>query len=302
MEQIGIRFNIIDQEKSKVILQENTYFFKLAYYRKNFYKYDDGYRIEFAHLSDLANTDMRFRYTLLPMTLDIEHALKCLLVKLITEDTNEDGYSIMDDFLSIDNSYNREDKNSQQPSTLEEIKNTNKERLFKHLKKRGTYPSELQKYVNDPPVWFCIEMMQFGQLTSFLEFYYDRSKNHLLKLPSKLMRLVKNIRNKCAHNQAILIQIHQNKQVKAPRELLSMTQQYQLPNNIYSVRPFIDILATFELHRLLCSPGIKNGRKSLILEMQQRYKRNFHYYKKSPDIQKFFRSMDKIIDNYNLVN
>ncbi|MEJ7487757.1 Abi family protein [Staphylococcus pasteuri] len=299
LKRMGINFNIINEDKAKDILRDNTYLFKISYYRKNFYKYEDGYRIEFAYLSDLSNIDMRFRYTLLHMTLDIEHAIKCLVLKLVTEDENEDGYDIINDFLSIDRSRYQEIDSDHQPLTLEQIKAANKEQLFKHLKKQQEYPSKIQKYINDPPIWFCIEIMQLGQLTSFVEFYYERCKNDQLKIPSKLMKLMKNIRNKCAHNQAILINLGRNEETRAPRELMSMSSIYQLPNSMFKVRTFIDILATFELHNLLCSKGIKKGRKPAILELKSRYKLHFSYYKKAIDIQKFFSAMDKIIDSYS---
>ena len=39
------------------------------------------------------------RYTLLPMTLDIEHFAKVKLMREVTERADEDGYSIVADYL-----------------------------------------------------------------------------------------------------------------------------------------------------------------------------------------------------------
>lgn len=74
LKQMNIFFNIIDTEKANEILRKNNYFFKLAYFRKNFEKKNGGYFIEFAYLSDLATIDMKLRYTMLHLTLDIEHS------------------------------------------------------------------------------------------------------------------------------------------------------------------------------------------------------------------------------------
>lgn len=47
LKQMNIFFNIIDTEKANEILRKNNYFFKLAYFRKNFEKKNGGYFIEF---------------------------------------------------------------------------------------------------------------------------------------------------------------------------------------------------------------------------------------------------------------
>lgn len=128
LKQMNIFFNIIDTEKANEILRKNNYFFKLAYFRKNFEKKNGGYFIEFAYLSDLATIDMKLRYTMLHLTLDIEHSLKCLVLKLITENNQEDGYKIIDEFLCIDKSYSNSnfDTNSRTPEEVMETKIKNK--------------------------------------------------------------------------------------------------------------------------------------------------------------------------------
>ena len=102
----GIKFNIMDEEDSKVYLKDNTYYFKIKSYAKNYEKYINGKNIgryinlEFAYLVELSKIDMYFRRIVLKMTLDIEHFLKTQLLRDFQYNPDEDGYSIVRDFLN----------------------------------------------------------------------------------------------------------------------------------------------------------------------------------------------------------
>ncbi|MBU5852857.1 Abi family protein, partial [Vibrio cholerae O1] len=99
-----------------------------------------------------------------------------LVLKLITENNQEDGYKIIDEFLCIDKSYSNSnfDTNSRTPEEVMETKIKNKNEIFKHMNKRGQLPEKLNKYYQNPPAWVCIEFMQLGQFVSFLNFYYKK--------------------------------------------------------------------------------------------------------------------------------
>ena len=103
MEATGITFNHISKEDAKKYLENNNNYFKLTAYRKNFSKHPDGENkgkyidLDFAQLKDLAIIDMRLRYVLLHLCLDVEHFSKVRLMKTL-EKSNDDGYSIIDSY------------------------------------------------------------------------------------------------------------------------------------------------------------------------------------------------------------
>lgn len=68
--------------------------------------------MDFAYLQELSTLDMYLREIVLNFTLDIEHFLKVHLLKNISDNKDEDGYAIVEEFLSIQK-YQREYKESQ---------------------------------------------------------------------------------------------------------------------------------------------------------------------------------------------
>lgn len=179
---------------------------------------------------------MKLRYTMLHLTLDIEHSLKCLVLKLITENNQEDGYKIIDEFLCIDKSYSNSnfDTNSRTPEEVMETKIKNKNEIFKHMNKRGQLPEKLNKYYQNPPAWFCIEFMQLGQFVSFLNFYYKKYNDEELRVANILMPLVKNIRNKSAHNQPIIANL--NYDSRSPQYLFEKGNNIGISRNMFGIK------------------------------------------------------------------
>ena len=85
MSDIGISFNTWDKKQAIEFLQEKNYYYKVSSYRKLFPKVDGKYNIEFATLADIAVIDMRLRYLLLGICLDIEHSIKTTIMDLATK-------------------------------------------------------------------------------------------------------------------------------------------------------------------------------------------------------------------------
>ena len=93
MKSQGISFHAISENKAYQYLQQNNNYFKLRAYRKNYVKNDAGQYVglDFAYLKDIAIIDMRLRYEMLEMCLDIEHYARVALIKAVVDTPEEDG-------------------------------------------------------------------------------------------------------------------------------------------------------------------------------------------------------------------
>ncbi|HHW35987.1 MAG TPA: Abi family protein [Bacillales bacterium] len=89
LDQKNVKFELITKDEAKNILQTSNYFYKITAYRKNFEKnkYDKYVNLDFKLLQDLATIDMRLRYLVLQMCLDIEHMVKTQILTDITKNS-----------------------------------------------------------------------------------------------------------------------------------------------------------------------------------------------------------------------
>ena len=283
MQTMGIRFNIVNKDAAINVMRNHNYFFKLGSFRKNYAKVDDKYNIEFAFLSDLATLDMRIRYIFLHMCLDIEHSIKCQILDDITFHTEEDGYEIMLDFFKTEYG--------------------DKDRIFSNVRfeKNGEiiFRKGFEKYYDEPPVWVCLELMSYGSLSAFVEFYYNRrGEKAEFKKAHQYIRLVKNIRNKCAHSQPLIFNLHPNYSMTIPQSLYTKGQSINITIKQMKTKTILDMLALFELHKTYCSEGIINSRKIDLEEFLERSKRNLKYYDKSTSVLIFLNALRKMVANH----
>lgn len=187
----NVKFEFISKEEAIEFLEAKNYFFRLTSYRTNFTKDRTGkyINLDFAMLRDLSVIDFQLRKFVLNIALSIEHNLKTTLLKLITKDPHEDGYTIIDDFLTHSSLHINE--------------------LWGHARKEEntlTY-SMYQKYENRPPVWVIFEIISFPHLVRFAEFYEQtRGKNLDTKIKKTIpyLKFVKFLRNGAAHNNPLI--------------------------------------------------------------------------------------------------
>ena len=180
----GIKFNIISEEEAKEFLENNTYLFKLKAYTKNYLKNKNGQyqALEFAHLVELSVLDTHLRYVVLDLCLSIEHQLKVMLLRSITNDPDEDGFKIVEDLLT------------QHP----EIKND----LLRETNS-ATYDLK-QHYHNKMPVWVFVEVCTYHSFIQLFQMYFENKNPELVKDLLPLIYSSKFIRNACAHNNCLL--------------------------------------------------------------------------------------------------
>ena len=195
----GITFNTYTQSDAAQYLRLNNNFFKLSSYRKNYPKDITQTRylnLDFGHLVDLAVIDMYLRSIILKMALNIEHYAKMELLNRITDDDTEDGYSVVQDYIS---------------SLPKDIKDSVKHELARNS--NSPYCKNLYtKYNNQFPIWVFVEIISFGTFSYFYGFcqqrFYNRDlqkyNNHILFLKNKKTSPLKDTKANILHNKIIL--------------------------------------------------------------------------------------------------
>lgn len=311
--QKGISFDIVSQDEAMMILQNHTYYYKVTCFRKNFTKNKNGKYIDvdFATLNDLATIDMRLRYLLLILTLDLEHSLKTKLMESITN-SGEDGYSILDEFDAYEKAkYLASGRKEQYYRSVQSM----------HMRKvdSAEYDYHLvNAYDNDNPyskplpVWAFLEKVSYGGLEKFISFYVNQKKPNykIFKSAADLLIYSKRIRDASAHNRPVLMNIGNNIHAGTIQKRVSFnvesfisrktgfskdTSQYSSFIKRVKNAKVHDLLCVFLLHQLyVSSEGIQKARQSDIDALLKRIRYRKELYVKHPHmtgIAEFFSSI-----------
>jgi len=301
----NISLGSYSKEEISDFLTDNTYFFKLLSYRKNF-QYTDGkyYHLSFNTLVDLSNLDMRLRYMLVHFCLDIEHSIKTKLLNEITFETKDDGYTFLERYIVSNN-----DPTKIKKTILNQIKRTNSKLYNKHQ--------------NRMPLWVVMECCDFGVLESILAFYLSTNPNsNLIKLKVNnsgtdehdisLLSYVRNIRNKAAHNSVIL-----NSITKQSGITLNIQRPNSLASNLVinakispqsrrkklSISTIHDITTTLAIYNTFVeSKTMKKKRYDELQDFLQRAKREKNLYAHNPEILSIYRYFNQITNHLIEIN
>lgn len=186
----GIKFNIVNEADAQNFLKYNNYYFKIKAFAKNYPKYtqitsekkNQYINLEFAYLKELSTLDAIFRKIVIQMVLDVEHFLKVQLISDFSENPDEDGYTIINDYL-----------NKMKPRLLNEIIS----------KSQNSYCHGLiDKYKSDFAIWNIIEVISFGDFIDLYEYYYSKYENKY-NVKGKLLP-INWLRNAAAHNNCLI--------------------------------------------------------------------------------------------------
>lgn len=292
----GVQFELGKEEDAYEYLNSNNNYFKLRAYRKNFPKHPDGVNkdkyihLDFEMLKDLAIIDMRLRYVLVHLALDIEHYTKVGLLKTI-ETKNEGGYKIVReyfDFLKGEDSKNG-------------TKNFDKLNNELEKNKSSAYCGGIfDKYNGNYPVWAFLEIISFGTLVHFYKFCAEQYSDKDMKDTTFLLLCVKEVRNAAAHSNCIINDLGaKDKKHNTNYNVLRALES--IPKSTRDIRfeseRMRQIITTLYTHTtVVTSSGVRNRAKKDLEKLIERMKEHMDYYEKNDNITQSFNFFEKCVD------
>ena len=289
----GITFDLVSEKDAFSYLQNESHFFKLIAYRKNYQKYEYGdhagqyIHLEFGDLEDLTEIDRFLRSVLLQLSLDVEYYAKMKILKVI-EVHHEDGYKIVVDILD-----------DLQKNNLKQYERCKGE-LERH--RASYYCGDLvRKYSPNYPVWVFMEIVPFGRTISFYKFCADRYHDREMIREHYLLKTCKDIRNAAAHNNCILNDLHLytahfpvNYMVAQELCQIPTISKFSRNKRIRNIR-LQQIVSLLYMHnKIVTSEKVHQAASLLLHALDQRF--FIHDYHNNSLIYESFVFLHKIID------
>jgi len=289
----GVKFVLISREEATDYLTKHNNYFKLTAYRKNFQKHPDGkfkgqyIGLDFQMLKDLAIIDMRLRYTLLHMALDIEHFAKVELLKYI-ENSNIDAYDLVEDYIeSLD-----EDR----------LRTLNNE-LYRNM--NNPYCGDIiAKYKDNYPVWAFMEIIPFGRFINFYRFCAKTINDKKLVDNYYLLLSIKDLRNATAHNNCLINDLSpQTTEYKTNFRISQELSKLGITKEIHGkkmsnarIQQIVTLLYTHK--RIIKSDGVIKHQSEVLNAVVTRMYEHIEYYEHNQMITTNFGFLKTIIDNW----
>ena len=209
LKQKNVKFNLITEEAAKDYLKYNNNYYNITSFKHNFQKYPSPagkyeglyQNLDFAYLKDLAIIDYRVRLILFKIIINIEHYLKLQILNTIDTMKLENGYTIVNMYLENDFNNTKFPKKVHN-NILKKIDNEYYRKIF------SKYDVNIDKKIENIPIWEFLEIITFGELVNFYDFY---TKQYNLLEENKDVYILKSIvklRNAVAHNACILCELN----------------------------------------------------------------------------------------------
>lgn len=209
LKQKNIKFDLISEEDAEAYLKYNNNYYNVTAYKHNFQKYPSPagkyeglyQNLDFAYLKDMAIIDHRTRLLLFKMIIDIEHYLKIKILNTIETIEEEDGYKIVNLYLEKDFNDKKFPKRVHN-SIFKKVGNEYYQKIF------SKYNVDKDKKLENIPIWEFLEIITFGELVNFYDFY---TKEYNLLDENRdvyILRDIVKLRNAVAHNTCVLSELN----------------------------------------------------------------------------------------------
>ena len=290
-------------------MHDNNNYYNVTSYKNNFEKYMiDGVFVnkyidlDFAYLKDLAIIDHRVRLLFFKMIIDIEHYLKIRILNLIENIEDEDGYRIVNLYLEKDFNDEKFPKKVHN-SIFKKVGSEYYQKIF------SKYDIDKDKKLENIPVWEFLEIITFGELVNFYEFF---SKEYQLKKEIKnifILREIVKLRNAVAHNSCVLCDLDKKDNEYAPDfkivNYLNLcgigkeTRDNKLSNSRIKQMTY----TLYMFNEIVTSEGVKRNVITDINELfYERIILHKEYYNNNELLKSIYAYFDKIIKKYYKVN
>ena len=286
--ELGITFNLMDEEKAKEFLEKNNFFFRLKQYCSTCPEQTKSGKyigLDFGHLVELSTIDMFLRKLLLKMTIDLEHYLKVKLVNDCQKNEADDGYEVVESFLGS------------HPKIKDGLG------VFTKISSYGGSPFD--RYVEAPAVWNFVEMIAFGDFISFYDYYYDFFRQTCEY--TKHFESVRRIRNACAHNVCMLASFKADPKFKPDLETSFelLGGNTGISNGTISSCMKVPLLNDFAVMlsvytKLVSSPKVKEKTLQEIKDFfDERMVYRKEYFESNTDIKNAYSFARKVLEHYS---
>lgn len=280
----GVRFIDADEEYAKSFLTNNTFYYKLTAYRKNFKKEREKYKdLDFSYLVDLSIIDMHIANEALKICSCIEHALKTQLLSDF-DLSPDDGYMVVNDFIL----YETGAKYPMRPRRAEQLQNRS--------------------------IWQIAEDVTLGELFKLCDFFYKKytrgSANY--KKIKNLSTCIIKLRNAVSHNSCLINDLN-IKQINNPtKEIIDYLYLNCFEKKVKKVDIKLMLTNRFIQNFVGCllaltyisnSNRIKYHRYKDLLFLSRRIQKNKGYYQNNETINlAFFACIKTLMHFYKISN